>query len=290
MVNQLSSGEISVDSAIGMLTEHFNISDETSKLAEDAVNSAAKSATDNAEVVDTAMEDVVTGAVDVGVEVAKKESPDVGKYSMLGVADGMRETAGEVAKATSEVASSIPAWMKKLLGIESPSKVAMGIGKFWDLGLARGMVNNVSSIVRGSNTVSQTMIDSMRNAVQTAYDLMSGAGDLNPTITPVLDLSEIQNGTSMLNGMFGNRSFALAASNGTRFEANRLDALNKLETQSTNADVVAALGLLRGDVNNLNDSFANTQVVLDSGALVGATAKQMDNALGRIKVYKGRGI
>lgn len=290
MVNQLSSGEISVDSAIGMLTEHFNISDETSKLAEDAVNSAAQSATDNAEVVDTAMEDVVTGAVDVGVEVAKKESPDVGKYSMLGVADGMRETAGEVAKATSEVASSIPAWMKKLLGIESPSKVGMEIGRFWDLGLARGMINNISSIIGGSHTVSQTMIDSMRNAVRTAYDLMSDTGDLNPTITPVLDLSEIQNGTSMLNGMFGNRSFALAASNGIRFEANRLDALNKLETQSTNADVVAALGLLRGDVNNLNDSFANTQVVLDSGALVGATAKQMDNALGRIKVYKGRGI
>jgi hypothetical protein len=158
----------------------------------------------------------------------------------------------------------------------------------------------VRGITKGINDYSHLAVDSVKGLNDTMWDQMQWVNgtiidalnsDLNPTITPVLDLSEIQNGTNTINGMFGGvRSFALASANNAKFEANRLNQLNKLEMQSTNADVVAALGLLRGDVNNLNDSFANTQVVLDSGALVGATAKKMDSALGRIKVYKGRGI
>jgi hypothetical protein len=173
---------------------------------------------------------------------------------------------------------------------ESPSKVAIQNGKFYDQGLALGVIGNSSIVENAGRKTADSLLNTMRSIIGSIGDAINSDMDLNPTITPVLDLSEIQNGTNSLNGMFGNRSFSLASANGIRFEANRLEAMNKLETATTNADVVAALGLLRGDVNSLNDAFSNTQVVLDSGALVGATARKMDNALGRIKVYKGRGI
>ena len=194
-----------------------------------------------------------------------------------------------VENAASHVASKISDVTNRKLEIRSPSKVGARVGKFWDLGIAGGIRSYATAISNSAIEVSGTVIDSMRNALETAYEYINSNEDYNPTITPVLDLSNIQNGANELNGMFGlNRTVGLASINNATFEANRLAARSQIA--STNADVVAALGLLRGDVNNLNDSFLGTQVVLDSGALVGATARQMDNALGRIKVYKGRGI
>lgn len=179
---------------------------------------------------------------------------------------------------------------KEALQEKSPSKVMFKVGSFATQGLINGMDSLKGDTEDTAFSVGKSATDAMSSVMSNLSTILNSDMDLNPTITPVLDLSEIQNGTNSLNGMFGNRSFSLASANGIRFEANRLEAMNKLETASTNADVVAALGLLRGDVNNLNDSMGGLQVVMDSGQLVGAISRPMDNALGRQNMYKKRGI
>ena len=189
----------------------------------------------------------------------------LGSESVRGVRDGMEE--------------------------KSPSKAFRQAGVFGDEGLIIGLNSLKDNVGKTAYGIGKTAVDNIAESINMMASVLNSDMDLNPTITPVLDLSNIQNGTNTLNGMFANtRSFALASANGVQFEQNRMAALMKIDAQTTNADVVAALGLLRGDVTALNDSMLNTQVVLDSGALVGATARQMDNALGRFKTLKGRGI
>lgn len=174
----------------------------------------------------------------------------------------------------------------------SPSRAFFEIGEYGDEGFINGLLSMKDDVGITAKGLGEHTVDSLAGTLNHVSDLiMTNLDDsINPRITPVLDLSNIQNGANAINGLFGLRSMQLATANGAQFEAARLSKLNAIEATTTNADVVAALGLLRGDVNNLNDSFSNTAVVLDSGALVGATAKQMDNALGRFKVLKGRGI
>lgn len=179
---------------------------------------------------------------------------------------------------------------KSALQEKSPSKVMFKVGSFATQGLINGIDSLKGDTEDTAFSVGKSAADAMSSVMSNLSTILNSDMDLNPTITPVLDLSEIQNGTNSLNGMFGNRSLSLASANGIRFEANRLEAMNKLETATTNADVVAALGLLRGDVNNLNDSMGGLQVVMDSGQLVGAISRPMDNALGRQNMYKKRGI
>ena len=208
-----------------------------------------------------------------------------------GFTNGILDKEDEAEQAGYTIGKAAVRGNRKALEEKSPSKVMFKVGNFATQGLINGLLSLKGETEDAAYSVGESSADALSSAMRNLSTILNSEMDVNPTITPVLDLSKIQNGANTLNGMLGGtRSFALAASNGIQFEASRLEAINKLETQSTNADVVAALSLLRGDVNNLNDSFANTQVVLDSGALVGATAKQMDNALGRIKVYKGRGI
>lgn len=209
-----------------------------------------------------------------------------------GIVDGLNSKTGEVSTAAANLANTAVTAAKSRRGLQerSPSKKMFQIGSFASQGLIDGILSLRESVGGAASSVANHSVKSMSAIMQKMTTILDSDAELNPVITPVLDLSKLQNGANAINGIFGNRSLSLATANEVTFEANRLDALNKLETTSTNADVVAELGLLRGDISDLNDSFSNTQVVLDSGALVGATAKKMDNALGRFKTYKGRGI
>ena len=269
--------------------------EESGKGGEDTANSYVDSTVDtiedSQETITGSLTGVVNTAADSADTTAQTRGPESGGYYVSGIDKGIRGGERTLYNSGWFAADTVDKGYKARSQTKSPSRVAIKNGKFWDMGLALGIVRNSGIVENAGKKSAQTVMDTMRNIVGNISDAINGDMDLNPTITPVLDLSNIQNGTNAINGMFANtRSFALASANGAQFEANRLAQINRIEATSTNADVVAALGLLRGDVNNLNDSFLNTQVVLDSGALVGATARQMDNALGRINVYKGRGI
>lgn len=240
--------------------------------------------------VDESLTSTINTAGDAANSAASQKGPESGGYYVSGIDKGIRAGDRTLFNAGWHAADKLDEGYRARTLTESPSKVAIQNGKFYDQGLALGVIGNSNIVENAGRKTADSLLNTMRSIIGSIGDAINSDMDLNPTITPVLDLSEIQNGTNSLNGMFGNRSFSLASANGIRFEANRLEAMNKLETATTNADVVAALGLLRGDVNNLNDSMGGLQVVMDSGQLVGAISRPMDNALGRQNMYKKRGI
>lgn len=292
IIGQLDTGDIDLNQAMGMFSDVFDISDETSKKGKEADESAAAAIVENKEVVEDATETVVTDASAEADAAIDNETDKIGQHWNDGLAKSLYKYADRVSIAASYVSSKIPDVTRHDLGVSSPAKVAMGITKFWDMGLGIGLRDHVNYVTNGASFVSNILANKMKDAIELANDIIGEDENLHPVIRPVMDLSEIQNGSNSIDGMLLNaRSFTLAANNGIRFEQNRADAFARAQQMATtNADVVAALGLLRGDVSDLGDTFSNTAVVLDSGALVGATAKQMDNALGRFKVLKGRGI
>lgn len=169
---------------------------------------------------------------------------------------------------------------------ESPSKEMMWRGLMAVNGLVKGVYDNVKDVATAGTMLATTLLDSVTNKMEENQNI-------SPTITPVLNLNNVNSNIGLASDLFNGyaMSAALASDAVDGFNQNKMFEQTYNETiNARNADIVSALGLLRGDVNALNDSFANTQVVLDSGALVGATARQMDNALGRFNVYKQRGI
>ena len=57
----------------------------------------------------------------------------------------------------------------------------------------------------------------------------------------------------------------------------------------SNLDVITELRALREDINTLGEEMADMQIVMDTGALVGATAGPMDKALGARSIRYKRG-
>jgi hypothetical protein len=91
--------------------------------------------------------------------------------------------------------------VKRLLGIHSPSTVFAEIGKYSALGFAVGLDNYSSIVSNKAMDVGNTAMDSLRYAMSNASDIISNNIDSNPTIRPVLDLTNVTNGVGTINSL-----------------------------------------------------------------------------------------
>ena len=157
----------------------------------------------------------------------------IGKYIDDGIADGVNQHAWRVTNAAQSLAYSTSRALRYSLQINSPSKLTMEMGEYLDLGLVEGMKNMTSAVVGEGQNVGNTMITTMRSAIEQAATMINNDIDTQPTIRPVLDLSNVTNGVRAMNGMFNrNRQIGMLSdiSNGLSGYSNR--GVNTTETNT----------------------------------------------------------
>lgn len=214
-----------------------------------------------------------------------------GEYSMSGFATGIRNKQSLVTSTAIAVAKSAYLAAQRTLRIGSPSKAFAEVGMYSDMGWAQGM-NRYGYMVEASveNTADNTLF--------LAHDLMSSLAylmsdmDSAPTIRPVLDTTEIQNGFDMMDGMFGNRSLSLGINEASRTARNMASWVNdghQVTLHTDNSDVVNAINVLSQNFNQLSDAVSNMQMVLDTNTVVGRLSPKIDKRLGVLASQRGRG-
>ncbi len=216
-----------------------------------------------------------------------------GKNLGQGLANGIAAMASTVKRAAINAASGATRAIQITWSVHSPSRVAYGLGMNFDLGIANGLD-------RYSRVVSQSAEGVGENAVDSAKTMLRGVDgsvfdyiDPNPTIRPVLDLSNVQAGASMIGGMLNSDQIMNSGLfQGINFNRG-INSLNfdgaRIAGGLNNKDVVSELQSLAERFADLSEAVTNMQIVLDSGELVGATSGKMDNALGLNAMRKGRG-
>lgn len=127
---------------------------------------------------------------------------DIGKNMMAGIIEGISGMATKVTDTIKGIGSAGVDGLKNLLGIHSPSRVFGEIGKFSMLGFANGISDFSNKVYNETENVGQSAIDSLRDVMLNLYDIVSGDMEMSPTIRPVMDLSDIENGTYQMNSMF----------------------------------------------------------------------------------------
>jgi hypothetical protein len=87
------------------------------------------------------------------------------------------------------------------------------MGKFLDEGLAIGIDKYANTVSDSSEDMAYAAVDTVSNAIASIADLVDEQMDTNPTIRPVLDLTDVVNGASAMNDMLSSdRAVRLAAS------------------------------------------------------------------------------
>jgi hypothetical protein len=102
--------------------------------------------------------------------------------------------------------------LKNILGIESPSKVTYGIGKYFDEGFANAVTDYAYLSEDAVAGMADGSIATMAGTLSSLSDMVMDEVDTDPVIKPVLDLSDVMYGTSLMDGMLNSdRSLQLTA-------------------------------------------------------------------------------
>lgn len=160
----------------------------------------------------------------------------------------------------------------------SPSKVAIGLGNYFGEGFAIGIQRMAGTVADSAQASGTLAIDAMQNTITRIRDIATGMIDVDPTIRPVLDMSNVAAGAGTLNRMFGSPLLSGMSIGGPASS-----------TKSSNADVVSAIREMREDIDQLGNRISQMRIVMDSGELVGSIGTKMDRRLGEIQKHKSRG-
>ena len=105
--------------------------------------------------------------------------------------------------------------------IASPSKRFARIGKFVALGFAKGLKDSSEAITDASSVFSDGPISTIQVAMDQARALLSG--DIDPTIRPMIDLSNIQNGSNQIHAMFDGMNLDTKVSSEIAYKVDNAD-------------------------------------------------------------------
>lgn len=227
--------------------------------------------------------DVVTGYKQRYSDLAQ-----AGKFSVEGLLNAIKDMAPEAQAAGEEIAKSLTSGIELSLKIASPSKVMYGLGEYAGEGFVNALFDYVSISGSAGEDLGITAADSMREALEQGAKAFDTSVDVEPTIRPVLDLTDINEGIGELDGMFdGNRSVALAGTVNAAMNGGNTTIQNEVKVD--NSDIIQELNGLRTDMGVMADKLSKLQVVLDTNVLVGELVDPMDSALGRRTMQRRRG-
>lgn len=225
---------------------------------------------------------------------------DVGGNLISGLWQGITGAAGALWNGICDFGSSIVNGFCDFFGIHSPSRVMAGIGEYLSLGLAQGITDETDSVVQGVQDVSNTALSTMMDLAQRVGDIASDDFEYEPSIQPVVDMSDVQNGVDWLNDtLFQNgtvalnaeRTAGLAANVVRRAEATKAqqEEANKADQKATpNADIVSSVEALGEHIDSIARAVANMKVQMNGRKLVGEIINDVDEGLGKINRRNNR--
>lgn len=124
-----------------------------------------------------------------------------GAYLMDGLAEGIASHADAAISAAEAVAAKVKAATKAALDEASPSKATYEMGKFWDQGLANGMTAFTGVVTNAAASIGDGAMANLKSRLSTLYDMVDSNIDYQPTITPLLDTSELEAGASSIGSI-----------------------------------------------------------------------------------------
>lgn len=204
----------------------------------------------------------------------------VGRNIMDGLAGGISGAVSAVIRAVTGAGGAALSAIKSILGIHSPSKEFAWVGEMSMQGFADGIKSMTSVVAKESAGVGKTAIDEMSESL----NMMDGYFhdmDFEPSIRPVVDMSEVKQASDELASIFTNPVLRATATDASAALTNRGTLSDyAMATETGNKKLLEAMNIQNDALSRLYERVDKLQVCLDSGELVGGIVEKMDNAFG----------
>lgn len=155
---------------------------------------------------------IISGSL-TAIENKYTDFYNAGKYLVEGFADGITANTYLAEARARAMARAAARAAERELDINSPSKVSYGIGSFFGKGFVDAIIDYTSKSYQAGSEIAKSAKDGLSNAISKITDVIEEDIDTQPTIRPVLDLSDVESGTGKLNALFS-RTQAMSISTG----------------------------------------------------------------------------
>lgn len=195
-----------------------------------------------------------------------------GVYLCAGLAGGIGAGASSAINAASNVAAQALAAAKARLGIHSPSREFYAVGDYAVQGLTNALSDGQKSAQSAGSNVATASLAGLQNSLNMISALMNSGLDTSPTITPVIDDSQVRAGIQRVNTMMTNltvgQNMAMA---GASFGINQ---------NGDNSDIVSAINGLRKDIlDRPQNVYTVNGVTYDDGSTTANAVKTLVRAV-----------
>lgn len=136
-----------------------------------------------------------------------------GAYLVEGFADGISENTYRAEAKARAMARAAAEAAEDELDEHSPSRVGYHIGDFFGLGFINAIGTYAVKAYNASADMAKSAKTGLGNAIAKVKDMIDNGVDTQPTIRPILDLSDVEEKSHRLNTLFS-RSQALTVSTG----------------------------------------------------------------------------
>ena len=185
---------------------------------------------------------------------------NAGSYLVDGFASGISANSFKAEAKAAAMAKAAKEAAEEALGIASPSKVFYKIGDYTGQGFVKALGDYGSKSYNAASDMADYARNGLSDAISKIKNAINGDLETQPTIRPVVDLSDVESGASAISGLFNRRTSLGVMGN--------INAISSLENQNRgNDDVVSAINKLRKDLGNLGGtSYTIDGITYDDGS------------------------
>ncbi len=164
------------------------------------------------EAAKTAFTNIVSGCL-TAIRNKYQDFYDVGQYLVEGFAAGITAYTWYAEAKAAAMARAAAAAAAAELDINSPSKVGEQIGGYFGMGFVNSIIDYADKSYAAGTEMASAAKNGLNDAIHKVQDFVEGNLDTQPTIRPILDLSEVQAGAHTLSALLS-RSQAMSISAG----------------------------------------------------------------------------
>ena len=194
----------------------------------------------------------------------RNQFKSAGKYLGDGLVEGIKAKYSDVYDAAYALGRKAVKGERDGQASRSPSKLTIKAGKWLGEGLIIGMHKISDRVYNSSYGLGDSATSGISSAISKVADFVNSDIDAQPTIRPVLDLSDVKSGIGTIGGMFGGQTLSV----NTRSVGSIAASMNRRQN-GANDDVISAInGLGRRISESSGDSYTINGISYDDNGNV----------------------
>ena len=193
----------------------------------------------------------------------KSQAEQVGLYFVQGFVNGINndKSLALARNAGIAIGKAGLSGAKQAIDSNSPSKETYKLGTFFDQGFVNGIVSLRNKVYDSSYSVGSYAKDALNRSLMKIADIIDNNIDVNPSIRPVMDLSDIENGAAAIDSLLS-----------TTHSVGLMNNLNAISysmrnRQNGNDDVISAIDKLGKSLGNTRgNTYSINGITYDDGS------------------------